>query len=178
MTNITYRLMADIHSLRHAEPLSSFITHPTSRYNPDICLRDTCSNSDSNKHCMWKLTSHFIGYSSENDSIHVAIEFLMIQLSKMDDTQINTNRSGMTPVRRTYVVWGLYVNRGSSYVNLALFSGHILSHQVNSDIINVSCLMIGCQWESDDNKICVILTQPFGIPGNMQGFPSCRKSEQ
>ena len=38
--------------------------------------------------------------------------------------------------------------------------------------------MIGCQWNSDDNKIYVILTQPFGIPGHMQGFSSCRKSEQ
>ena len=90
----------------------------------------------------------------------------------------NFTRSGMTPVRRTYVVWGLYVNRGSAYVDLGSFSWHILSHQVNSDIIIVSCLMIGCQWDSDDNKIYVILTQPFGIPVHMQGFPSCWKSGQ
>ena len=38
--------------------------------------------------------------------------------------------------------------------------------------------MIGCQRDSDDNKIYVILTQPFGIPGHVQVFPSCRKSEQ
>ena len=90
----------------------------------------------------------------------------------------HVSRSRMTPVRRTYVVWGLYVKRGSAYVDLRSFSWHILSHQVNSHIINVSCRMIGCQWDSDDNKIYVILTQPFGIPVHMQGFPSCRKSEQ
>ena len=100
-------------------------------------------------------------------------------LQSCQDFVINyLTRSGMTPVRRTYVVWGLYVNRGSAYVDLGSFSWHILSHQVNSDIIKVSCLMIGCQWDSDDNNIYVILAQPFGIPVHMQGFPSCRKSEQ
>ena len=38
--------------------------------------------------------------------------------------------------------------------------------------------MIGCQWDYDVNKIYAILTQPFGIPVHMQGFPSSRKSEQ
>ena len=28
--------------------------------------------------------------------------------------------------------------------------------------------MIGCQWDSDDNKIYVILTQTFGIPVHVQ----------
>ena len=38
--------------------------------------------------------------------------------------------------------------------------------------------MIGCQRDSDDNKIYVILAQKCGIPVHMQGFPSCHKSDK
>ena len=83
---------------------------------------------------------------------------------RQTDRPRKRNQSGMTPVWRTYVVWGLYVNRGSAFVDLGSLSGRIFFHQVNSDIINVSCFIISCQRDSDDNKIYVIWHNPLESP--------------